>query len=297
VISPVWSDIHRFTDQVRPLLKEAGLLQREEKPLQSYTSFQWTDEAKRDVCNFQPGDTISFHKDAHGFSKGQYVTVETRSDDSLSVKDETGKLSFFNPSRAGGFDVGLSKSIQVAVGEHLLLKSNSKPDDLRNGEIVQVKGWREDGSIELKDERVIPAGFRHLAHGYATTSHAAQGQSVDKGILVMADDGLRAGNLRQAYVSHSRFEKDHVTYTTDKNAAADVMATPADRQLAVEVADERIRAWNLFQKLTDNAEAWELSQKLKQFQTPRETQKQTLTQKLDWSPHATQTKTGYGIGL
>lgn len=297
VISPVWSDIHRFTDQVRPLLKQAGLLYGDEKPVQSYTSFQWTEEAKRDVRNYQPGDTISFHKDAHGFSKGQYVTVETCSDNSLLVRDESGKQSSFHPFRAGGFDVGLSKSIPVAVGEHLLLKSNSKPDDLRNGEIVQVKVVQEDGSIELKDERVIPSGFRHLAYGYATTSHAAQGQSVDKGILVMADAGLRAGNLRQAYVSHSRFEQDHVTYTTDKNAAADVMATPADRQLAIEVADERIRAWNHFQKLTENAEAWELSQKLKQSQTPRQTQKQTLTPKIDWTPHATQTKTGYGIGL
>jgi len=299
VISPVWSDIHRFTDQVRPLLKQAGLLHGDEKPLQSYTSFQWTEEAKRDVRNYQPGDTISFHKDAYGFSKGQYVTVETRSDDSLSVRDETGHQSAFNPSRAGGFDVGQSRTIPVAVGEQLLLKSNSKPADLRNGEIVQVKGWREDGSIELRDERVIPPGFRHLAHGYATTSHAAQGQSVDKGILVMADDGLRAGNLRQAYVSHSRFEQDHVTYTTDKNAASDVMATPADRQLAVEVADERIRAWNIFQKLTENAEAWEQSQKLKQHvsETLRETQKQNLTPKIDWSFYANQNKTGHGIGL
>ena len=297
VISPVWSDIHRFTDRVRPLLRAVGFLQGQERPLQSYTSFQWEEESKRDIRNYQPGDTISFHKNFSGFSKGQYVTVEVRQGETLAVRDETGKQSPFDPSRASGFDVGLSRSIPVAVGERLLLKSNSKPHDLRNGEIVQVKGFREDGSIELKDERVIPPGFRHLAHGYATTSHAAQGKSVDKGILLMADDGLRAGNLRQAYVSHSRFEQDHVTYTTDKAAAADAMATPADRQLAVEIADARIRAWNLFQKLTENAEAWELSQKLKQqhTQTPRETQKQHL--KLDWTPHATQNKTGYGIGI
>lgn len=299
VISPVWSDIHRFTDQVRPLLKEAGLLQGKEKNLQSYTSFQWTEEDKRDVRNYQTGDTIFFHKNAYSFFKGQYVTVENRSDGSLMVRDEAGKQSSFDPSRAGGFDVGMSRAIPVAVGESLLLKSNSKSDDLRNGEIVQVKAVREDASIELADERVIPHGFRHLAHGYATTSHAAQGQSVDKGILVMADDGLRAGNLRQAYVSHSRFERDHVTYTTDKAAAADVMATPADRQLAVEVAGERIRVWDLFQKLTENAEVWEQSQRLKQHvaQIPRETQKQNLTQKIDWSFYATQNKTGHGISL
>jgi conjugative relaxase-like TrwC/TraI family protein len=297
VISPVWSDIHRFTDQVRPLLKKSGLLKPNEKTVQSYTSFQWEEESKRDLRNYQPGDTISFHKDAAGFSKGQYVTVEARHDDGLSVKDEASKLASFDPSRASGFDVGLSQPLAVAVGEKLLLKSNSKPNDLRNGEIVEVKGFGPDGALILKDERVIPPGFRHVIYGYATTSHADQGKSVDKGIVVMADDGLRAGNLKQAYVSHSRFERDHVTYTTDKAAAADAMATPADRKLAIEVADERIRAWNLFQKLTENAEAWELSQKLKPQvgQAPRETQKQPI--KLDWTPYVSQNKTGHGIGL
>jgi len=111
----------------------------------------------------------------------------------------------------------------------------------------------------------------------------------------MADDGIRAGNMKQAYVSHSRFERDHVTYTTDKMAAADAMASPADRKLAIEVADERIRAWNEFQKLHEDAEAWEMSQKLKirVTQAPRETQNHTL--KIDWTPHATQRKTGISL--
>jgi hypothetical protein len=37
----------------------------------------------------------------------------------------------------------------------------------------------------------------------------------------------------------------------------DAMATPADRALAIEVVNERIRRWKKFQKLTEQAEAWE----------------------------------------
>jgi hypothetical protein len=57
-------------------------------------------------------------------------------------------------------------------------------------------------------------------------------------------------------VSHSRFEESHTTYTTDKKAAIDAMARPAERKLAMEVVDERIRRWKIFQKLTEQAEVW-----------------------------------------
>ena len=72
----------------------------------------------------------------------------------------------------------------------------------------------------------------------------------------MADEGIGAANLKQDYVSHSRFEDSHITYTTNYRAALDAMATPADRTLAIEVADERSRRWKLSEKLTEQAEAW-----------------------------------------
>ncbi len=78
----------------------------------------------------------------------------------------------------------------------------------------------------------------------------------------MADDGIKAGNLKQAYVSHSRFEESHITYTTDRTAAMKAMSRPQDRELAIEIASERIRRWKIFAKLTEQAEAWAESRKL-----------------------------------
>jgi hypothetical protein len=142
------------------------------------------------------------------------------------------------------------------VGERLLIRSNLKDHKLFNGNIVQVARIMEDGTLVLSDQRTIPPEFRQFSHGYATTSHAGQGKTIDRGIVLMAGDGIRAANLRQAYVSHSRFEESHTTYTTDKKAAVDAMATPGERKLATEVVDERIRRWKIFQKLTEQAEAW-----------------------------------------
>src|SRR3984957_9155666 len=141
-------------------------------------------------------------------------------------------------------------------------RANLKEHKLFNGNIVEVAGVREDGAIVLKDKRTIPPQFRQFSHGYATTSHAAQGKTINRGIVLMAGEGMKPANLRQAYVSHSRFEESPVAYPTDSRAAMDAMATPAERALAIEVVNERIRRWKICQKLTEQAEAWAERRKL-----------------------------------
>jgi hypothetical protein len=110
-----------------------------------------------------------------------------------------------------------------------------KPAGLKNGDLVEVAGFADDGAIQLQDGRTIPPWFRQFAHGYASTSHSAQGKTVDRGILIMADEGIAAGNLKQAYVSNSRFRESQMIYTTDLKAARASMQRPGDRRLASEL--------------------------------------------------------------
>ncbi len=152
-------------------------------------------------------------------------------------------------------------SVMVLGGERLLIRANLKEAKLHNGEIVEVAGFKRDGSLVLKDKRVIPPQIRRFTYGYATTSHASQGKSIDRGIVLMAADGIKAANLKQASVSHSRFEESHTTYTSDMTAAMKAMARLQDRELAIELADERIRRWKIFARLTQQAEVWAESRK------------------------------------
>jgi ATP-dependent exoDNAse (exonuclease V) alpha subunit len=146
-----------------------------------------------------------------------------------------------------GFEAGVASEAAVALGDRLLIRSNVKPAGLRNGDLVEIAAIRSNGEIALKDGRRVPAWFREFSHGYATTSHASQGKTVDRGILLMADEGIAAGNLKQAYVSNSRFRESQMIYTSDKEAARNAMTRPADRKLALEMtglnrdADDRPR--------------------------------------------------------
>lgn len=256
-ISPVWSEIHQFTHEVRGQLKAAELLGASETVVTTVNSLQFTAAEKKDIRNYQMGDRITFHRYVKNFQKLECVAVVGRTMDSLLVETESGQRLPFSPSPTNGFDVGLARPLPVASGEKLLMRSNYKPGKIQNGEIVEVASVGADGSLQLKDGRLLPSHFRQFTYGYASTSHAAQGKTVDHGILMMSEEGIAAGNLKQAYVSNSRFRESQTIYTHDKKAACEAMATPADRLLTLELDVSHPEV----QHLHAIADAWEAEQR------------------------------------
>ena len=234
-ISPVWSEIRQFTDMVRCQLRTSGLIAADDRIYTTVDPLKWTREEHRRVQNYQPGDVLSFHRATGPFSKYDAVTVMRRDNALLVVRDAGGHEHRIDPRHVNGFSVGLAQSTPVAVGDRLMLRGNFRPAGLRNGDLVTVAGFAPDGGIRLKDGRNLPAWFREFSHGYATTSHSSQGKTVDRGILIMADEGIAGGNLKQAYVSNSRFRESQMIYTSDRAAAREAMMRTADRKLALEL--------------------------------------------------------------
>lgn len=246
-ISPVWSEIHAFTAIVRDRLRKAGALTGPDRPTLVTESLKYTREQRRRLHAYRPGDVLTFFRDAYDFRKFDVCRVAAVSRDHLTLVLPDGSARRLDPRRVSGFDVGTSAEISVAAGDRLLIRANVKPSRLRNGEIVEVASVAADGAIALKDGRTIPAWFREFTHGYCATSHASQGKTVDRGLLLMGEAGIAAGNLRQAYVSNSRFRESHAIYTTDKLEARAAMATAGERKLALElipVEAPRPRPWH-----------------------------------------------------
>jgi conjugative relaxase-like TrwC/TraI family protein len=237
-ISPVWSEIRQFTTAVRAQLRTVGTLAEAERICGVVSPLHWTREERRRVENYRPGDVLVFHRPSHGFLKHELVTVLRRQDRWLEVERADGVKRWLEPGRAFGFEVGERHDLPVSVGDRLLIRANAKPLRLKNGDIAEVAGLGDDGVIHLQDGRRIPAYFRQFTHGYATTSHAAQGKTVDRGILLMGDEAMVAADLKQAYVSNSRFRESQMIYTTDRAAAVAAMEQPGDRRLATEAVAE-----------------------------------------------------------
>ena len=234
-ISPVWEEIHEFTTAVRAQLRAAGVLTGNDHSVATVESLKWTQEDRRRVENYRPGDVLTFHHTWGQFRKFDTVAVIRQEGRQLVLRATDGRELRIDPRHASGFEVGSTNEISLAVGDRLLIRANVKPADLRNGDLVEIAGIDQTGEISLKDGRVLPAWFRGFTHGYATTSHASQGKTVDRGLLLMADAGIAAGNLKQAYVSNSRFRESQMIYTSDRAAAREAMMRTADRKLALEL--------------------------------------------------------------
>lgn len=279
-VTPVWAEIHAFSNVLRDKLKKANQLSRNEKPVETVRSYNWTEVERRSVRNYAPGDAIIFHKATSGFARHETVKVVERQKDNLLVERSSGERALYNPAAKSLFDVGHAETIGVAAGEKLLIRANLPESKLINGEIVQVKENRPDGSLALNDGRTIPATFRQFAYGYANTSHAAQGKTVDRGILIMGEKAIQAGELRQAYVSNSRFEHSQAIYTTNLPAAKEAMATEKDRKLALDLVGRRKAAW----KKTIKRIRVKQEVRLRHQQVAREATKVTQAQGLDLTP-------------
>lgn len=237
-ISPVWSEIHAFSDEVRARLKSRGAISGPERVVPTVFSLQWTREQLRRLDLYQPGDALTFHRAEGGFAKGETVSVVRRDVFSLIVRRADDSLAQLNPQTNRGFDVGVVRQISVAVGDRLLIRANRKESRLKNGDLVEVQAFTADGGIILRDGRTMPADFRQFSHGYATTSHASQGKTVARGLLLMADAGLASANLKQAYVSNSRSEESQMIYTTDRVEAREAMTRGGERKLVTELVSE-----------------------------------------------------------
>jgi conjugative relaxase-like TrwC/TraI family protein len=279
-VTPVWAEIHAFSDVVRDKLKEANQLSRNDKPVETVRSYNWTEVERQSVRNYGPGDAVTFHKPTSDFIRHETVKVIQRQKGNLLVERSSGERAVFNPAAKSLFDVGYAEKISVAAGEKLLIRANLPESKLINGEIVQVKEHRLDGSLALHDGRTIPATFKRFAYGYANTSHAAQGKTVDRGILIMGEKAIQAGELRQGYVSNSRFEHSQAIYTTNLSAAKEAMATEKERKLALDLVGRGKTAWKETMKRMQ--EKSDISRR--QRKVVRETPKITQATKIDWTP-------------
>jgi hypothetical protein len=227
-----------------------------EREVMVTSSFGWTAAQRKRIENYKPGCILQFHRETTAFEKDEAVKMVEVHGERLVVERENGDRWAFDPKRVHSFDVGEARKISVASGERLLIQGNLKVAKIKNGEIVEVAGFDPDGSIRLKDGRALPRSFRQYTHGYATTSHAAQGRTVDRGILILGEAGIRAADLQQTYVSNSRFRERQTIYTTNLKAAKNAMASDTDRRLAHELRDKRVKEWRTIEGLVAEGDAW-----------------------------------------
>jgi ATP-dependent exoDNAse (exonuclease V) alpha subunit len=127
----------------------------------------------------------------------------------------------------------------LASGDRLQLKANGKTprgQRLASGELVTVDSVLANGQIRLRDGRVLGTDYRRFVRGFAITSYASQGKTVD--YVLFSDSTVKAAtNRKQWYVTISRGRKGVRIFTSDKAQLRENILHSVDRRLAMDLAD------------------------------------------------------------
>jgi len=237
LVAPTWNEIDTLTDHVRNALKARKIIGQRETHINVVDSLSWTNAQKRNVSNYQPGQVLVFHQRHGAFAKQEAVTVIESSGRTLRVQRADGcSVSVrLGEGMTQRMDVCEQRELAVAPGDRLLLQANDARHALINGQIVGVRSI-EGNTITLTDGRTLPKDYRQFTHGYAITSHASQGKTVDDVFLVASSRSFAAINRQQFYVSISRGRQRCRIFTDDKDLLRDRLKKSAHRTAALELA-------------------------------------------------------------
>jgi hypothetical protein len=196
-----------------------------------------TDAQKRDKRSYQPDSVLVFNRPTAGFKSGSVGKLRSLTDKHLLIEADH-RIRPVPFKELDKITVCQPKELSLSTGDRLQLKANDKSQDgckLANGELVTVKKIHADGRIALDDGRTLPKHYRQFVRGYAVTSYAAQGKTVD--YVLFSDSAVKAAtNEQQWYVTISRGRKGVKIFTADKIQLRQNITHSGHRTLALDMA-------------------------------------------------------------
>jgi conjugative relaxase-like TrwC/TraI family protein len=209
-VCPTWAENHALTSAIRQHLQGEGKLS-DGRNFIVHDSLSWTKAQRADFRNYQPGMLLAFNERSGGFTKGSSWTVVATDASGIQVNNHGQAKTLDVKAAAKAFDVGQARALEIAPGDWVLLRNNDRSAGLLNGQVHQVESVNGHmlhlaGGLNLNTQE-----FNQFAHGYAITSHKAQGLTVNH-VIVAAErlDG------KAAYVACSRGKWSCSVHTPDK---------------------------------------------------------------------------------
>ncbi|MDP1797534.1 MAG: AAA family ATPase, partial [Planctomycetaceae bacterium] len=261
VVAPTHAEGEQVTTVIRDRLKVDGRLDVEELSCGRLKNRNWTEAERTDVARYHTGDVVQFTQNAKGIRRGERLAVDVVEEGVVWLNRGDGRVPL--PVTAPkSYQVYAVDEIGLAQGDHVRITQNGTTRDgkhrLNNGAHYEVAGFTPRGDVKLANGWTVDRDFGHWAYGYATTSHASQGRTVDQVFVAQSSASLPASSLEQFYVSCSRAKEKVAIYTDDKLALQAAIQDSTQRLSATELLAEtlpaamptwRERAWQQFERV------------------------------------------------
>ena len=249
IVSPDNASRRQINEAVRSELQQRGLLSRNEQSVSVLVPRSEITGADRAwASQYEVGDVLRYRRGSgkHDLAAGAYAEVVKVQPEQhqITVRRPDGLEVSYDPLRLKGVDTYKPVTIQLAVGERVQFTAPMKDLRIANREQGTVEALSPEGraSIHLDSGRNValnPEQMRHLDHGYAVTSHSAQGLTADR-VLVHVDTGIHPDLVsnRFAYVSISRASQDATLYTNSVERLGELVSRAHGKSSALETSQK-----------------------------------------------------------
>lgn len=228
IVTATNTDRRAINQSIRQELKERGELGAGAQVTTLRKADMSAVESKR-AENYQPGQILQTSSKTERFERGTMLHVE-RSDsrtNTLHCRDTQGREHIIDPARLKTQAYN-PEARELAAGDRLRFTENHKLPDgtaVRNGQaahIEKIDGDRVHLRIGEGDKaqrvQIDQRAALKVEHAYSSTSHAAQGQTVDRVFIHHNTEGGKHGD-RETYVNLTRARDQAVLYTQDSEKA------------------------------------------------------------------------------
>lgn len=246
IVSPDNASRRELNLAVREELQAGGAVSKDDYSFRILVSRQDMTGADRAWANhYEQGDVIRFVRGSNALAieAGSYATVKAieASHNLLTVQKESGESVTYDPRRLTGVSVYRETMHDFAVGDRIQFTAPDKQLGIANRDLAMIETIEPNSRIgaRLDDNRHIefnPGEHRHFDHGYAVTSHSAQGLTAER-VLIHADTDVHPDLLsaRFGYVAVSRASHNATIFTNDATKLGSQLGADISKTSALEI--------------------------------------------------------------
>jgi conjugative relaxase-like TrwC/TraI family protein len=247
IVSPDNASRRELNAVVRRELKANGTVAPDDHSFRVLVQRQEMTGAERSWANrYEINDVVRYARGSKsaGVKAGEYGTVVgiNSASNTLTVGKWMGEVVDYDPRRLAGVSVYREVVYEFSVGDRIQFTAPDKSLGVVNRDLAVIESIAPDGRISarLDNNRRIgfdPVEHRHFDHGYAVTSHSAQGLTAER-VLVNADTGVHPDllNSRFGYVAVSRASHEAAVFTDDLNRLGQQLGTEVSKTSALAIS-------------------------------------------------------------
>jgi conjugative relaxase-like TrwC/TraI family protein len=247
IVSPDNASRRKLNAAVRQELKINGTLASKDHSFRVLVQRQEMTGAERSwASRYEINDVIRFVRGSKsvGIKAGEYGTAAgiDSTSNMLAVEKSTGELVNYDPRRLVGVNVYREVVHEFSAGDRIQFTAPDKLLGVANRDHAIIESIAPGGRISarLDNNRSVnfdPVEYRHFDHGYAVTSHSAQGLTSER-VLVNADTSVHPDllNSRFGYVAVSRASHEVSVFTDDSNRLGHQLGTEVSKSSALGIS-------------------------------------------------------------